>query len=71
MHLQLKEVVQQLGEVIHNLDNNYPGIKGRICNEDGSIRSNADGSIRSYADGNIRSSINIYINKEDIRFLKG
>lgn len=41
-------------ELINNLDSGYPGIKERLCLEDGSIRT----------------FINIFVNGEDIRFLQ-
>ena len=41
-------------ELIANLEENYPGIKERICDEKGQIRR----------------FINIYVNEEDVRFLK-
>ncbi len=39
-------------EVIEDLERRYPGIKERICEEDGSIRK----------------FVNLYVNDEDIRF---
>ncbi|HHD10920.1 MAG TPA: MoaD/ThiS family protein [Deltaproteobacteria bacterium] len=39
-------------EVIEDLEKRYPGIKERICEEDGSIRK----------------FVNLYVNDEDIRF---
>jgi len=44
-----------ISEVINNLENQFNGIKDRICEENGSPRR----------------FINIYINEEDIRFLEG
>ena len=44
-----------VSEVINNLENQFNGIKERICDENGSPRR----------------FINIYINEEDIRFLEG
>lgn len=41
-------------DLIENLEKNYPGIKGRICDEK----------------GNLRRFVNIYINGEDVRFLQ-
>jgi molybdopterin synthase sulfur carrier subunit len=41
-------------EIIGDLDKNYPGLKERICDEN----------------GNIRRFVNIFINDEDIRFLE-
>jgi molybdopterin synthase sulfur carrier subunit len=40
-------------EILGDLDKNYPGLKERICDEN----------------GNIRRFVNIFINDEDIRFL--
>lgn len=44
--------VQQL---MDGLEDNFPGIKERICDET----------------GNLRRFINLYVNNEDIRFLEG
>ena len=44
-----------ISEIINNLENQFNGIKERICEENGSPRR----------------FINIYINEEDIRFLEG
>jgi molybdopterin synthase sulfur carrier subunit len=44
-----------VGNLIETLEKTYPGMKERICDED----------------GNLRRFVNIYINEEDIRFLKG
>lgn len=44
-----------ISEVINNLENQFNGIKERICDEN----------------GDPRRFINIYINEEDIRFLEG
>ena len=46
---------QTISEIINNLENQFNGIKDRICEENGSPRR----------------FINIYINEEDIRFLEG
>ena len=43
-----------ISEVINNLENQFNGIKERICEENGSPRR----------------FINIYVNEEDIRFLE-
>jgi molybdopterin synthase sulfur carrier subunit len=43
-----------VGEVIANLDQAYPGIKARICDDSGAVRK----------------FVNIFANDEDIRFLK-
>ena len=44
-----------ISDIINNLENQFNGIKDRICKENGSPRR----------------FINIYINEEDIRFLEG
>ena len=44
-----------ISEIINNLENQFSGIKERICEENGSPRR----------------FINIYVNEEDIRFLEG
>ena len=44
-----------IASLIDDLENNYPGIKDRICDEQGEIRR----------------FVNIYLNDEDIRFLQG
>ena len=43
-----------VGELIDNLDQVYPGLKERICDEAGAVRR----------------FVNIYVNGEDIRFLE-
>lgn len=53
-----KEVEAQgdsITAVFDHLENNYPGIKERLYDEDGSLRR----------------FINVYVNEEDIRFLDG
>ncbi|OIP78350.1 MAG: molybdopterin synthase sulfur carrier subunit [Oscillatoriales cyanobacterium CG2_30_44_21] len=42
-------------EIIDSLESNCPGIKARICDEQ----------------GNLRRFVNFYVNSEDIRFLDG
>ena len=42
-------------ELIDHLNGNHPGLKDRICDEQGEVRR----------------FINIYVNEEDIRFLTG
>ena len=44
-----------ISDIINNLENQFNGIKDRICEKNGSPRR----------------FINIYINEEDIRFLEG
>ena len=46
---------ETIADIINNLENQFNGIKDRICEENGSPRR----------------FINIYINEEDIRFLEG
>ena len=45
---------QNVQSLITELEKNYPGIKDRICDENGKIRR----------------FVNVYLNEEDIRFLK-
>lgn len=49
---ELQVAAKNIGELIENLEKEYPGIKSRLCDES----------------GNIRRFINIFINEEDIRF---
>ena len=44
-----------IGQVIDGLDAEYPGIKQRLCDDQGAIRS----------------FVNVYVNGEDVRFLSG
>jgi len=44
-----------LSEVIDNLDASYPGIKGRILDEQGAIRR----------------FVNVYVGNDDVRFIDG
>jgi len=41
-------------ELIDDLEKNFPGLKERLCDENGKVRR----------------FINIYVNEEDVRFLK-
>jgi molybdopterin converting factor small subunit len=43
-----------LGEVIEHLDGSYPGIKGRILDDQGAIRR----------------FVNVYVGNDDVRFLE-
>ena len=43
-----------IGEILENLDKAFPGLKERICDEQ----------------GNVRRFVNIFVNDEDIRFLE-
>jgi molybdopterin synthase sulfur carrier subunit len=42
-----------IAELLDDLDKNHPGLKGRICEDDGSVRR----------------FVNVYVNGDDIRFL--
>ncbi|MDH4155530.1 MAG: MoaD/ThiS family protein [Nitrospira sp.] len=42
-------------DLVNSLEASYPGIKARLCDESGELRR----------------FVNIYVNEEDIRFLKG
>ena len=42
-------------EALDRLDQDYSGIKSRLCEEDGTVRR----------------FINVYVNEEDIRFMQG
>lgn len=44
-----------VGELLESLEQNCPGIKARLCNEQGELRR----------------FVNFYVNNEDIRFLQG
>ena len=44
-----------VGALISDLEKTYPGIRERLCDEQGKLRR----------------FVNIYVNEEDIRFLKG
>ncbi|MDX8401691.1 MAG: ubiquitin-like small modifier protein 1 [Mariprofundaceae bacterium] len=44
-----------IGALIDNLEATYPGLKERLCDENGEIRR----------------FVNIYVNDEDVRFLSG
>lgn len=44
-----------LGEVVGSLENEFPGIKERLCDEQGELRN----------------FVNVYVNGEDVRFLEG
>ncbi len=56
---QEQETVEAEGDTIQglldNLDRNYPGLKDRLCDEQGELRR----------------FVNIYLNDEDIRFAQG
>ncbi len=44
-----------ISEVIEGLESKFNGIKARLCDEE----------------GNVRRFVNIFVNEEDIRFMKG
>ena len=44
-----------LNEVIGSLDSRFPGIRERLCDEQGELRN----------------FVNVYVNGEDVRFLEG
>ena len=44
-----------LGVLIDSMESQYPGIKGRLCDDEGELRN----------------FVNIYVNGEDVRFLDG
>lgn len=44
-----------IGELLESLEQNCPGIKARLCDEQGELRR----------------FVNFYVNNEDIRFLEG
>ena len=46
---------QTLRQLIDSMESQYPGIKERLCDED----------------GNLRNFVNVYVNGEDVRFLDG
>jgi molybdopterin synthase sulfur carrier subunit len=53
-----QEVVQatgaNIGELIDDLERSFPGMKERLCDQE----------------GNVRRFVNIFLNDEDIRFLE-
>lgn len=46
---------KNVGNLVEELEKQYPGVKERLCDEN----------------GNLRRFINVYVNNEDIRFLEG
>ena len=51
---EVSVVATTIGGCIQALEKDYPGIKERICDEQ----------------GNLRRFVNVFLNEEDIRFLK-
>ncbi len=49
---EVKATGTNIRELLSDLEKRYPGIRSRICDEE----------------GNIRKFINVYVNDEDIRF---
>ncbi|MEY4705652.1 MAG: hypothetical protein RL042_1857 [Nitrospirota bacterium] len=52
---EVETVAASITEMIDTLNTSHPGIKDRLCDETGELRR----------------FVNIYVNEEDIRFLKG
>ncbi len=50
---EVSVAAKNVKELLDALEKNYPGIKGRLCDES----------------GRVRRFVNIYLNEEDIRFL--
>ena len=46
---------QDVGQMIEDLERQYPGMRERLCEESGELRR----------------FLNIYVNQEDVRFLSG
>jgi molybdopterin synthase sulfur carrier subunit len=46
---------QTIGDIVANLEKQYPGLKERLCDDNGEIRR----------------FVNVYLNQEDIRFKEG
>ena len=52
---EVEAIGDNIAEIIENLNSSYSGLKDRLCDEKGELRR----------------FVNIYVNEEDIRFLKG
>ena len=52
---EVESNASSISELVIDLEEQFPGIKDRLCEDDGTIRK----------------FINIYVNDEDIRFLDG
>ncbi len=52
---EVESNASSISELVADLEEQFPGIKDRLCEDDGTIRK----------------FINIYVNDEDIRFLDG
>jgi sulfur-carrier protein len=49
---EVRAEASSVGELVNNLEAQYPGIKERLCDEQ----------------GRLRRFVNVYVNNEDIRF---
>jgi molybdopterin synthase sulfur carrier subunit len=52
---EVEAKAENVADMIGSLDATYPGLKDRLCDDKGELRR----------------FVNIYVNEEDIRFLKG
>ena len=52
---EVESAAANIVDMIGSLDATYPGLKNRLCDEN----------------GDLRRFVNIYVNEEDIRFLNG
>ena len=52
---ELRIEAATIGEMFDQIEKNFVGLKGRLCEDDGTVRR----------------CINVYVNEEDIRFLQG
>lgn len=52
---EIEAKASSIAEMIDNLNATHPGLKDRLCDDKGELRR----------------FVNIYVNEEDIRFLKG
>ena len=52
---EVEATAASISEMIENLNSTHPGLKDRLCDDKGELRR----------------FVNIYVNEEDIRFLKG
>ena len=52
---EVEAIGANIAEIIENLNSSYSGLKDRLCDDKGELRR----------------FVNIYVNEEDIRFLKG
>lgn len=52
---EIRVEANDVGEALERLDQEFAGIRGRLCEEDGTVRR----------------FINVYVNEEDIRFMQG